>query len=309
MSGIIANTGKNILRNRWLSIATILVATIVFATASFFIAVSFMAQQAVRISETKAQLQIYFEVDTPESQISSVRDKLEKLNGIEEVTYITQEEALALYLDYYSDDPELIDSVSADWLPASLEVRASSLTDLEYITDQVKEEQRTNPYIEEVVYHEDVVKQLRSISNAIRYGAIGIISIFSVITLSLVFITIAFNINAHHKEIEIMHLVGSNDSYIKLPYILEGVVYTTVGSLIAAGLIIVPWYLLVGSSSDSNIKFILTQLATELDLNYLRSFDLKFVILFFGVHGIVGALVGFASSSFAVMKNLNLKSR
>lgn len=309
MAGILTNTKNNILRNKWLSLATVLVASIVFLTASFFIIVSLIAQRAVQVSETKAQLQIYFQVDTPEGEVLKVKEDLEKLPSAENVTYISQEEALQLYLDYYSDDPELIESVSADWLPPSLEVRATSIEELETITLAVRAEQEVNPNIEEVVYHEDVVNQLKSLSKGINVGAIGIIFIFSVITISLVFITIAFNINAHKREIEIMHLVGSSDSYIKVPFILEGVVYTSVGALVAAVLLLIPWYILMNYNVDSNVQFILSEITHELKLNSAREMSIGFLLIFILIHLLVGAMIGLVSSWFAVMKNLNLKEK
>ncbi len=309
MATILKNTKNNIIRNRWLSLATILVATIVFVTASFFIGLSILAQRAVSISQTKAQLQIYFDVDAPESEISMVKDLLEKQEGIEEIEYIDQEEALQLYMDYYSDDPELIDSVSAEWLPPSLDVRAQSLEFLEQISEVVEEEQKTNPYIDEVVYHKDIVDQLKSISNGINVGAIAIISIFSIITISLVFITISFNINSHKREIEIMHLIGTRDGHIKMPFILEGVFYTTIGSIIAATLIIVPLYIIMQNGNESNLHYILIELTKELKLDFITEFNFEFVGLFYFIHIAVGAIVGLLSSSFSVMRNLTLKEK
>lgn len=309
MTTIIKNTATNIFRNKWLSTATILVATIVFVTASFFIGLSILAQRAVSISQTKAQLQIYFQVETPESEIFILQEQLEKLEGVESIDYIDQQAALELYVNYYADDPELIDSVSSEWLPPSLEVRAKSLDQLEEISKVVQEEQKINPFIEEVIYHKDIVSQLKSIATGINFGAIAIIAIFSIITIALVFITIAFNINSHRREIEIMHIIGTKDSQIRIPFILEGVFYTTLGSFIAATMIIVPWYLIISGSNDSNLHFILMQLTKELRLDFLREFNFQFIGLFYLIHLVIGLLVGFLSSSFSVMRNLNLKEK
>ncbi len=307
MSTILKNTLNNIVRNKWLSMATIIVATIVFLAASFFIGLSVLAQRAVKISQTKAQLQIYFQIDTPEGEISKIKDILENTEGIEGISYVSQDEALELYIDYYSDDPELIDSVSADWLPASLEVRAKSLDYLVEISDIVKEEQKINSYIEEVVYHKDIVNQLKSISKGINIGAIFITLVFSVITLSLVFITISFNISSHRREIEIMHVIGTNDSKIKVPFILEGVFYTTLGAFIAATLLIIPIILIINDSNTSNIHYVFTDLLNELNLNFLKNNIFISVLGFYFIHIISGVFIGFISSSFSVVRNLNLK--
>ena len=309
MSQTVKNTLKNISRNKWLSVATVLVSTIVFTTASFFISVSLLAQRAVEVSETKAQLQIYFKTDAPEEEVLFLQEKLEQEPGVDEVEYISQAEALEIYTEFYSEEPDLVESIGQDWLPASLEVRAKSLEELESVTKFVKNEKEVNVYIEEVIYQKDVVDQIKLISRSISTGALTIIAIFSVITVALVVISIAFNIHSHKNEIEIMHLVGSADKYIRRPFILEGVVYTTLGAFIAASLLIIPWYAFITSQPDVNFYFIAREILKELDLNYLLSVDSTFVTLFYGAHIVVGALIGFLSSSFAVMRNLNLKKR
>lgn len=309
VTGVLSTTKNTIIRNKWLSVATILVTTIVFTTASFFIAMSLVAQKAVKISETKAQVQIYFDLETPEEEIEKLINQVEEYDGLESVEYISQEDALKLYIGYYSDDPDLVDSVSAEWLPASLELRAKSLDELDGLTQYVREEQKINPYIEDVQYHEDIVEQLKSISKMITIGAISIIAVFSLVTISLIFITIAFNIRSHKNEIEIMHLVGSSDAYIKLPFILEGTFYTAFGAFLAAALLIVPWYLFMHFAIGSNLHFIITDVLKELSFGFLKSFNPWFTTMFFGVHILIGALIGFGASSVAVMKHLNLKEK
>lgn len=306
---ILRYTKNNVLRNRWLSLATILVSTIIFTTASIFIASSLLAQRAVKVAETKAELRVYFDVDTEESQISEVKDMVEALDGVENITYISQEEALDIYLGYNTDNPDLQDSVSAEWLPASLEIQATSLEDLESITEVMKEEEATNPFIDEVEYREDVVDQLKSISRAINIGGVSIITIFAGITFALIIITISFNIMAHKNEIEIMHLVGSKDRDISLPFILEGIFYTVTGSVLAATMIIVPWYLLMQYGDGTNAHFILQDVLRELDVKFLLSFNLPFTLIYYGAHILVALLVGFLGGSIAVHKYLNLEEK
>lgn len=309
IAGIFSNTKNNVVRNKWLSIATILVTIIVFTTASIFIILSLIAHRAVKVSETKAQLQIYFQLDTPEEEILKVEERVKGYSGTESTTYISQEEALRLYISYYSDDPDLLDNVSADWLPASLEVRAKSLEQLDGLTEVVKEEQNTNPYIEDVQYHEDIVRQLRSISRTISSGALAIIVVFSTITFALIFITISFNIRSHKNEIEIMHLVGSSDAYIKVPFILEGTFYTMLGSFLASIFILVPWLIFMRYGIGTNLHFIVTDILKELSLDYIRDLEPLFLLSFFGIHLLIGALVGIVASSIAVVKHLDLKEK
>lgn len=306
---ILKYTGRNIVRNRWLSMATILVSTIIFTTASAFIASSLLAQRAVSVAETKAQLRVYFEVEATQEEIDKVEALLLEQEGIEEITFISQEEALEIYLGYNTDNPDLRDSVSAEWLPASLEVQATSLEDLENITAAIKEEESTNPHIDDVEYREDVVDQLKAISKAINIGGATIITIFTVITFALIVITISFNIMAHKNEIEIMHLVGAKDKDISTPFVLEGIFYTVMGSVLGAAMLLGGWYGTMHLGQGSNAHFIMQDIMKELSLNYLLAFDLQFTLIFLTAHILVAATIGLIGSSIAVHKYLKVKEK
>jgi cell division transport system permease protein len=306
---ILRYTRNNISRNKWLSLATILVSAIIFTTASGFIATSLIAKKAVQTAETKAQIEIYFETDAPEEEISKVKLLTEDLEGINQITYISQDDALKIYLGDNSEDADLTESISKEWLPASLEIQAINLEALEKITESVKEEEAINPYIDDVQYREDVVDQLKAISKGINIGGAVIISIFGVITFALIIITISFNIMAHKSEIEIMHLVGSKDKDISTPFVLEGIFYTTIGALIAASLILVPWYSLMHFGIDSNAYFIIKEVISELDLPYLLSFNGLFTAIFYAIHVSIAVIIGLIGSGIAVHKYLNLKKK
>ncbi|MCB9790503.1 FtsX-like permease family protein [Candidatus Nomurabacteria bacterium] len=310
MINIIRSTIKNIIRNKWLALATIMVSFIVFATASFFISMSFVAQRAVKVAETKAEVRIFFQLDTPEDAITELRTKIEDIDGVAEINYINKEEALKLYTEYigyYDADSSLIDSTYADWFPASLEIKASSLDDLSKITNFIKNEQELNPYIEDVQFREDIVDQLKSISLTIGIGAIITISIFVSITVALIAITIAFNIRSHTSEIEIMHLVGSTDKHIKAPFILEGTLYTVLGSLLAAGLILGAWSYFLHNPASNDLSFITDLILKELSLTFLEKMSTTFLLEFFGLHLVAGLLLGMVSSYVTVFAQLNLK--
>jgi cell division transport system permease protein len=308
LKNIFKTTKDYLVRNKWLSIATVIVTSIVFATSSFFIIASLVAHRSVKVAETNAQLEIYFQLNTPESEIMEVKELVENSAELDKIDYISQEEALELYLSYYSDDPNLVDNVSADWLPASLEVRATSLAELEKLKSVVEDENDLNPYIEEVDYHEDALNQLKILSTAITFGGGFVIFIFAAISLALVYITISFNIMAHKKEIQIMQLVGSSDRNIRLPFIVEGTIYTALGATFAASSIFLPWYLFAKFGEGSNFYFIVEDILTELSLATIMPPTLTLTLLFFLIHLIIGSFIGLFSSSLAVARYLNLEA-
>jgi cell division transport system permease protein len=304
----ILNTArKNIKRNKWLSLSTIFVTTIVLAISSLFISVAIFAQRGVKYYEKRAQVIVFFKRDAPEDQILLTRDRLYDEELIEEIRYVSQEEALLIYQKDFADSPDLLSTVTADSLPPSLEIRARDIDSLIEVIEIINTEKQTNVYIDEVLYFKDVVDNLRTLSRIISIGSIALISGLLIITFSLIRITIGFNINAHKDEIQIMHLVGSTDTFIKLPFILEGLFYGMLGGFLTATLIIVPWYFVIYYTQNTDFAFWVNQLLTDFNFDFLYSVNITFILIYYLTHMLAGGLLGTISSVSAVRRYLSDK--
>lgn len=301
---VFETTKKNVKRNRWLSLATIFVTTIVLGITSFFISVAILGRVAIKYYEQRAQVIVFFKQDTPEADILTLRDKLYDPTLISDIQYVSQEDALSIYKEEFADNPDLISTVTADSLPPSLEIRAYSIDGLLQIISVVNTEKETNPNIDEVMYFKDVVDNLKSLSNIINIGAIVLISSLLIISFFLIRITIGFNINAHKDEIKIMNLVGSTNSFIKTPFILEGAFYGLVGGFLAATLIIVPWYVVMMYAQGTDFATWLNQALIDFNLPFLKSFNIVFIPLYYLVHILLGTILGVISSFSAVRRYL-----
>jgi len=303
-SKVFDTTKKNVRRNRWLSFATIFVSTIVLAITSFFISAAVLSRVAVKYYEQRSQVIIFFQKDTPEADILTLRDKIYDPALISDIKYVSQEDALSIYKEDFADSPDLISTVTADSLPPSLEIRAYNIDGLLQIITNVNKEKDTNPSIDEIMYFKDVVDNLKTLSRIINIGAIVLISGLLIISFFLIRITIGFNINAHKDEIQIMNLVGSTNSFIKTPFILEGAFYGLVGGFLAATLIIVPWYVTVAYTQGTDFATWINQMLTDFGLSFLRTPDLAFIPIYYMIHLVFGALLGIVSSFSAVKRYL-----
>ncbi len=301
---ILITAKNNIKRNKWLSLSTIFVSTIVIAISSFFISMAIFAQKGVKYYEQKAQVIIFFKRDTAETDILLLRDKLFDPELIESIDFVSQEDALLIYQEDFAGNPDLIATVTADSLPPSLEIRAKSIDSLIQIIENINTEKETNAYIDEVMYFRDVVENLKTLSKIIGIGSLILISSLLIITVSLIRITIGFNINTHQDEIEIMRLVGGANKFIKLPFIMEGLFYGLMGGILGATLLIIPWYITVYYTQNSDFAFWINQLLSDLNLDFLKSFNIIFVLIYFLIHMFVGGLLGVLSSFSAVRKYL-----
>jgi cell division transport system permease protein len=301
---IIKVTGKNIKRNKWLTVSTILVSAVVFTLSSVFISVSILTQKAVNYYEQKAQVIVFFKKGTEEKDIFEFRDEIDSNELVEQITYISQDQALQIYKEDFADNPELISTVTADALPPSLEIRAKDINSLINVIEDINKAKETNPHIDEIMYFKDVVDNMRTLSKILNIGSVVLITAMAIVTISLIRVTIGFNIKLHQQEIEIMHLVGSSDKFIRIPFLLEGTFYGVMGGLIASLLIITPWYFVIYYTQGTDFSFWINQLLTDFNLPFLVKLDFAFLPIYLLIHMIVGGLFGYFSSFSAVRKYL-----
>ncbi|MCA9369289.1 MAG: hypothetical protein H6773_02125 [Pseudomonadales bacterium] len=212
------------------------IVSILMVTVTFFVGYAFTffvagTHQILNYFETQPQIIAFFELETPGSSIDSLKKKMESEWYVESVSVVTQEEALKIYQEDNKDEPLLLELVTADILPASIEVRAKDLDSLSL----VREELEKAPDVEDVIYQEDIVDELNAITESVRM--IGIAAIFTLATISFLIIMVLIAMKAAHKRssIKIMRFIGATAWYIKAPFVIEGVMYGVVGSLLGFG--------------------------------------------------------------------------
>ena len=301
---IITVTKKNIKRNKWLTVSTILVATIVFTLTSVFVCISILLSKTIDYYEQRAQVIVFFKKGTSEEEIIKFKEQIDNTKLIEEINYVSQEEALEIYKQDFADDPDLISTVTADSLPASLEIRAKDIDSLITVIDSINKVKETNPNVDDVMYFEDVVNNIKTLSRIINIGGTILTVTMIIVTIALIRVTIGFNIKVHQEEIEIMHLVGSSDKFIKTPFLLEGTFYGLAGGFLASLIILIPWYATNIYSSGTDFSIWITQMFKDINLEYILRPNFTFILVFILIHIIIGSLIGFLSSLSSVKKYL-----
>src|SRR5690606_1628738 len=94
--------------------------------------------QALQYFESRPQILVFFETTTSSETILALKNELETDPQVQEVVYVPQEEALEIYKELNKNDPLLLELVTADILPASLEISATSLEALKVLEDKAQ---------------------------------------------------------------------------------------------------------------------------------------------------------------------------
>ncbi len=269
---------------------TLLMAGLFFlaSTASFFI---------LQYFEGKPQITVYFQDKTTDDVVHKLQADLTATGKIANIVSISKDQALAIYREQNKNDPLLLEMVTADILPASLEVSATNpnyLSDLEAIIKNASG-------VEEVVYQRDVVDTLISWTNAIRWVGGSLAGLLSVDSILIVMTIIAMKIALKKQEVEILKLVGASPWYIRLPFVLEGGLYGLLGACIAS--------VIIGGLMLWLYPFLLTFLGVVPAIGGVLGAptSLPFILsalVFFGGLGVTGFLLGSIGSLVAVGRYL-----
>lgn len=218
----------NIRRSPYQSTMAILMMSLVFFMTFVLVAFILGATQIIRYFESRPQVIAFFATTAPVSQVQVAADTMKNKPYVEKVNVVSKEDALKLYKDSNKNDPVLLELVTADIFPASLEVSAKEITSLPQIRDDLK----TLTGVEDVMYQKDVIDSLTAIIKNVRIIGLIVITFLSIMSLMFIIVVLSLRIALKRQEIAIMRLLGAGVGYIVLPYMVEGMVYGIMGSVV-----------------------------------------------------------------------------
>lgn len=219
-------------RTPYQSLATVVVITLSMALISFFTLIAVGAETTLRSIESQPQVIAFFDTAPENLEIEQLKAQILGVGDIKEITYISQDQALKIYRETNKDEPLLLEMVTADILPASIEVSAYRPETL----DQVAQILNLHENIEDVFYEKEVINQLIKWAEFLRILGIFFASTIAVVTFLTIFIIIGMKIRLRQTEVEILKLLGATASYIQWPFILEAWFYGVLGSLFGWGI-------------------------------------------------------------------------
>ena len=160
----LSTTWRNIRRSPYQAVAAIFVMMLTFLAFSIFALIIFGSTRIVDYFESKPQVTAFFRDEAKQADIEDLGNSLKESGLISEVKFVSKEEALSIYKEQNKDDPLLLDLVTAEILPASLEIATYNIEDLALVSDTLKK----STIVQEVVFQKDVVSTLSSWTSALR---------------------------------------------------------------------------------------------------------------------------------------------
>lgn len=220
---------RNIRRTPFQALAATMVMLLTFLALMIFVILAAGSQASLRYFESKPQVIAFFKEGTTDQDLTAIDNALHQETRVTKTKFVTKEDALQIYRERNKNDPTLLELVTANILPASLEISTQTPQDLEPIAEILKKE----PVISEVVVPVDVVQTLTSVTRIIRFAGGGTVAFLMIFATLVIIMIIGFKIRLKRNEIEIMKLLGASSAFIRNPFILEGIFYGITGVIVA----------------------------------------------------------------------------
>ncbi len=220
---------QNIRRSPYQALSAISVMSLTLFVAGIVFLGGIGSSIILKYFESKPQITAFFSDDKNKEEIGKLEVTLKNTGKVASIKQISKDEALEVYRNQNKNDPILLEMVTADILPASMEVSAIDAKDLSQLADILHNEKG----VEDVVYQKDVVESLIAWTNSIRIIGLVLLVFLSLESLLIILTVIGIRVALKKEEIEILRLVGASTWYIRSPFLLEGVIYGIIGGLVS----------------------------------------------------------------------------
>ncbi len=235
--------GHHILRGWSTALGAIVTIFLSLFIIGFFILGSSLITNMVGSVEDQVTIQAFLSDDATSATVDQLQDSIETWDYVESVTYKSKEEALEEYRSTMSNKNaaaavEALDGENP--VPASLVIELTDPQEVAGVADKLAADPTFQSVCDDpedvelsIQYGQQTVERLFSVANYIRI--IAIVLVVMLIFVAFVFInnTIRLAIAARRREIAIMRLVGASNSFIRGPFIMEGIIEALIGSALA----------------------------------------------------------------------------
>lgn len=289
----------NFFRNIWLSLAATSVMTItLFIISTIFVLYTLTTLSIENVKE-RVGITAYFNDQTSEREILNIKAEIELMPNVQKVDYIPKTVAREQFMEIHQNDPLLLETLSEfsdsdNPLPNTFAIQARELQDYGQIS-QTLQSDRYAPYFERIRDNSRVIDRLFSITTTIKNLGVVLTIVFVIVTIMVMFNTIRLTIYNRRQEVEIMRLVGATNSYIRMPFIIEGMLYGVIATIITTAVMFAALYYM-----SSNIQQLLS--LDNLEQNLTNSLMIQIII----INITLGLGLGVIASAIAMRRYLRI---
>lgn len=277
-------------RNRLMSLASLGIVTASLLILGFFIVFTVTINYNAENIKKQADMEVFVFSDLDKEKIDEIERRISQINKIKEYYLVTKEEALEKMRNMLGDKKDVLEGLEDENpFPPSFVIKLHRLEDAAAVAGQLS----AMDGVEKVQYQSDAVKALIHVTNVIKAVTIIVAIILILISMFIISNTIKLTVFARRKEISIMKYIGATDTFIRWPFIIEGILIGIAGCVIS--------FVVLGYAYECLVRFtaeggIMIKLMPFNDIG-------KYI---FAGFLLIGSSIGAAGSGMSIRRYLNV---
>lgn len=283
---------RNTWSNRMMSIASICVLMSCLVLIGCASMIFLNIESLLGRIEEENVVMVYIQDGTTDADINVMGDSLKKMDNIKEVEFVSKESAWQEQLDTMEEaQAKFFTEISSDIpLPDAYKVTVNDLSQFDSTVDQIKQLQ----HIDTIRENKDLAQKLVTIRHGVEVISVVIVAVLLAISVFIIQNTIKLTVYSRRLEISIMKSVGATNGFVRLPFVVEGMILGVISGVISLGLVWAFYEFAINQFGD---------LISSLGLEALKFSNYALPML--GIFIAIGIVTGVGGALLSMGKYLN----
>lgn len=292
---------RNVFKNKKSTSASIIIMSLTMLIFGVFFVITQNINSIMKQIESEQGIEVFL-YDISEDQTKALEDYIRNIDGINTVEYKSKEDALNQLKSQFKDREDLLSGYDENNIfPASYVVTLTDLTKNNEVKQKIDEYDKgksdTEKVIKKITSSDETITTLINLANGIRIITGVILVILIIISIFIISNTIKLTVHARKKEISIMKYVGATNSFIRWPFIVEGIIIGIISGAISIIILGINYNLIAN-------KILESQVVSAMSINLLTFADMFGLIVL--VYTILGVGIGILGSCISMRRYLKV---
>ena len=234
---------KNIGINRLMSVASVAVLMSCLVIIGFALLLFLNVDSLLQHIESQNVVMAFCEVGADEAQVSDTKNRLELIDNISSIDFVSKSEAYDSVVASLGEDAEILANIDDSFLPDGFRI---VIDDMSLFTETVSKISSVDT-ISSVQQNSDLAEKFEEIRTAVTYISIGVILVLFVVSMFIIANTVRITMFSRKLEISIMKAVGATNWFIRWPFLVEGICLGLLSSVLSFFLLALLYNVLGGA--------------------------------------------------------------
>lgn len=223
---------RNLFKNKKSTMSSLMIMCATMLVFGLFFVIGENINAFVENVAEAQEIRVNLKINATESEIEEVGNEILAIDGVRNAEFVSKDDAIKYMEDLLGSDA-VEEYKERNIFPVAYNV---TLTDLS-LNDEVQNEINQIPQVDAIVSSNQLIAQILRLAKGVKYVTAGILALLIIISVSIISNTIKLTVHARRKEISIMKYVGATNSFIRWPFLVEGIIIGVIAGLLSVGIV------------------------------------------------------------------------